>query len=63
MLRCVTKKIEKEKAKAKNCSEEGPELACDERRQAEEEAARTGEGARPWGRLVPVTTGGKRNPF
>ena len=51
MLCCVTKKIEKEKAMAKNRSEEGPELACDERRQAEEEEARTGEGARPWGRL------------
>ena len=51
MLCCVTKKTEKEKAMAKNRSEEGPELACDERRQAEEEEARTGEGARPWGRL------------
>ena len=39
MLCCVTKKIEKEKIK--NWSEEGPELARDERRKAEKEEERT----------------------
>ena len=56
MLCCVTKKIEKEKIK--NWSEEGPELARDERRKAEKEEERTGEGARPWSRLAQGTTWG-----
>ena len=56
MLCCVTKKIEKEKIK--NWSEEGPKLARDERRKAEKEEERTGEGARPWSRLAQGTTWG-----
>ena len=55
MLCFVTKKIEKEKIK--NWSEEGPEPARDERRKAEKEEKRTGEGARPWSRLAQGTTG------